>query len=798
MKIAIVAPSPVPFTLGGAENLFWGLVNGINQETSHQAELIKLPVKESTFGDLIDSYHLFSTLDLSHFDCVVTTKYPAWMVDHDRHICYLQHRLRGLYDTYPAARLPLTVDSSHPSVHRLLTDMEKSNHDRNLLPEMVERFREISRLPELTGTDTLDFPGPFIRRIVHYLDGTGLCPRYIERYAAISENVAGRADYFPKEAAVSVVRHPSNLTCCDLPPSYDYLFTASRLDGPKRIALLIEAMGHVRSPVKLVIAGTGPEEKRLQKMAAHDDRIRFAGFVNDGELAAHYAHALAVPYFPYDEDYGLITIEAMMHQKPVITTLDAGGPNEFVRDFETGFSVRPDPKAIAEKIDYLFDRKDEAMAMGRRAQKQVQGITWRNVIDTLLNESVPVKAAKGNSQRRKKMTVALTFPVYPPRGGGQSRVYHLYRCLAEFYDITLVCFGHGDQEFLDREIAPGLREIVIPKSEAHLDAEKKIGRALDGLSVGDVTMPELRGLTPRYGEVLAEAAGDADVLVACHPYLVDALREAGTGQLWYEAQDVEWELKKQVLPDTEMGRSLLDTVFNVEKKCCDQADVIMVCSARDGEALQDIFGASPSKVVCVANGVDLSATGQRSPGKCRYLKASMGFKNMNIACFMGSWHPPNLDAVQRIIDFARECPEVMFVVLGSVCNAFSSHTLPGNVKLLGVLDDDEKQLTLYISDLALNPMVYGSGTNLKMLEYFAMGIPVLSTPWGTRGLGLTEDQVYLSDIEDFPDAVKRFFAADAVKRNRLTANARKLVEDRFDWNIIAKQFMSWVEGVIND
>ena len=50
MRIAIVAPSPNPFVFGGAENLLWGLVEHLRDETGHVPELIKLPVRETTYS----------------------------------------------------------------------------------------------------------------------------------------------------------------------------------------------------------------------------------------------------------------------------------------------------------------------------------------------------------------------------------------------------------------------------------------------------------------------------------------------------------------------------------------------------------------------------------------------------------------------------------------------------------------------------------------------------------------------------------------------------------------------------
>ena len=95
MDIAIVAPCPIPYMIGGAENLWRGLQDHLNEHTAHQAELIKLPSRELAFWELLDSYRRFAELDLTGFDLVVSSKYPAWMVNHPRHVVYMLHRLRG-------------------------------------------------------------------------------------------------------------------------------------------------------------------------------------------------------------------------------------------------------------------------------------------------------------------------------------------------------------------------------------------------------------------------------------------------------------------------------------------------------------------------------------------------------------------------------------------------------------------------------------------------------------------------------------------------------------------------------
>ena len=78
---------------------------------------------------------------------------------------------------------------------------------------------------------------------------------------------------------------------------------------------------------------------------------------SDDELIELYAGALGVIFPPYDEDYGYVTLEAFLAHKPVITTTDAGGPNEFVdRRRERLRHARPMPEALGAAIARLARR----------------------------------------------------------------------------------------------------------------------------------------------------------------------------------------------------------------------------------------------------------------------------------------------------------------------------------------------------------------------------------------------------------------------------------------------------------
>ena len=382
MDIAIVAPCPIPYMIGGAENLWRGLQDHLNEHTSHQAELIKLPSPELEFWDLIDSYRRFADLDLTGFDLVVSSKYPAWMVSHPRHVVYMLHRLRGLYDTYDVMHLPPDYPDPPPAVIELRAFMEENVGARDSLPEFFARVEALRGAPGVRE-DLFAFPGPFIRELVRFLDGVALDPGAIARFGAISAAVAGRDGYFPPGADVFVAHPPTGLAGLGPHEGGRWLFTASRLDHPKRIDLLIRAMGLVRSKVELRIAGSGPASNELRALAAGDPRITFHGRVGTDTLTALYAGARAVAFVPHEEDFGLVTLEAMRAGKPVITASDSGGTAELVSHGKTGLVAEPTPEALAAAIDELWSNRRAAKRMGRAGLERARQVTWDGLVHEL-------------------------------------------------------------------------------------------------------------------------------------------------------------------------------------------------------------------------------------------------------------------------------------------------------------------------------------------------------------------------------------------------------------------------------
>jgi glycosyltransferase involved in cell wall biosynthesis len=123
----------------------------------------------------------------------------------------------------------------------------------------------------------------------------------------------------------------------------------------------------------------------LARRLGVEGRVELLGRVSDAEKVHLYARSLAVVYPPLDEDYGYVTLEAMLASKPVVTCTDSGGPLEFVKDRATGLVVAPSAEALARALDEIWENREVAGRWGRagRAAYSDLGIGWPRVMEKL-------------------------------------------------------------------------------------------------------------------------------------------------------------------------------------------------------------------------------------------------------------------------------------------------------------------------------------------------------------------------------------------------------------------------------
>jgi glycosyltransferase involved in cell wall biosynthesis len=338
MKLAVCMPQ-VPFERGGTEIFADGLVNAL-RERGHEAELVTMPYKWYPGERVLTQAFLWRLLDLEEangrpIDAVIATKFPSYAVRHPRKIVWLLHQFRQAWD----------LDRTE------LGQFSESAEDRAL------------------------------RRKVLELDRVSLGEA--RKIFTTSSIVAGRLRDSTGLAAEVLAPPPAPLDF-HCTAYEDFILSVNRLDRAKRIDLLIEAAKSDPN-LRIVIAGEGPDRERLEQLATGlNGQVEFTGRVDDARLADLYARCLAVYYAPIDEDFGMVPYEAFLSQKPVVTTLDAGGPLEVVHDRETGVVVAPDPVALAQACAYLAAHVDEAKAWGRAGKAVAERVTWDACIDALL------------------------------------------------------------------------------------------------------------------------------------------------------------------------------------------------------------------------------------------------------------------------------------------------------------------------------------------------------------------------------------------------------------------------------
>ena len=132
--------------------------------------------------------------------------------------------------------------------------------------------------------------------------------------------------------------------------------------------------------------GAGPEGPALEARARElglGPRARFLGRLPDADVRDLYARAGAVFYAPWDEDYGLVTLEAFQSGRALVTTTDAGGPLEFVTDGATGLVTEPQPEALAAALRCLLEDPGLARRLGATARESIAGLSWDAVIEAL-------------------------------------------------------------------------------------------------------------------------------------------------------------------------------------------------------------------------------------------------------------------------------------------------------------------------------------------------------------------------------------------------------------------------------
>jgi glycosyltransferase involved in cell wall biosynthesis len=207
--------------------------------------------------------------------------------------------------------------------------------------------------------------------------------RRYQHVFAISEEIRGRilAGRLAPPDKISVL-HPGIELSSFTPGAAveKTFFVPGRIMWTKNLELAIQAFQRFRAgrsdaaEWRLRIAGivdkkSEPYLARLRDLAGDDPAIEFRLRPTDQEMREFYQRCFGTLFTAFNEDWGLVIIEAMASAKPVVA-VDRGGPREIVRHEQDGLLAAPDPESFAAAMHRLAD---DSNFYGRLAASAVQG-----------------------------------------------------------------------------------------------------------------------------------------------------------------------------------------------------------------------------------------------------------------------------------------------------------------------------------------------------------------------------------------------------------------------------------------
>jgi glycosyltransferase involved in cell wall biosynthesis len=373
---------------GGFERHVAGLVGGLEQRgwrvsvieldgSTRPKRVFGLPLEPVRF-EFHNEYFMYMTLveqaqrlNLDHFDAVLTTQPPTYLVPHRRKVALFFHQARLLYDL---ARPVMATGMVDPGVHRAAT----------------RAIRALER--------------DAVGEVGFWLAGSAESAARLDRYWSIPDEL------------IDVYQAPPVSTPTSLAPYQPGgpVVSVGRLEWPKRAELLVQAMHLSASGRRAHLVGGGSRLSFIRDLDVtyHRDRdlaarcldpglwvesgvvpdheapldgptsgkIEFEGAATDARRDELYDSASVVVAPAYREDYGLTAIEAMIRGRPVVVCRDGGGLTEMITNGLNGMIVEPNAIALAKAIDGLIADPTRAARMGQAARRAVAGISMERAV----------------------------------------------------------------------------------------------------------------------------------------------------------------------------------------------------------------------------------------------------------------------------------------------------------------------------------------------------------------------------------------------------------------------------------
>jgi sugar transferase (PEP-CTERM/EpsH1 system associated) len=379
----------------------------------------------------------------------------------------------------------------------------------------------------------------------------------------------------------------------------------------------------------------------------------------------------------------------------------------------------------------------------------------------------------------KLLFTANRFP-YPPYRGDKLKIFHLARRLSQKHELHLVTFLQDES---DRQYLPELQKIF---KEIHLIPLSKAQSYLNSLLAFFHKEP----FQVRYFHS-AKMERKLHELQAQHEYDAVHVQHLRMAQYWSEIKNVPRILD---LPDAyslywkrriETSRGLLKSFARIEQKrvfnyesILQEYDLSLVCSREDQAYLQQELNIK--NVQLLPNGVDLST----------FASDAHNYSLDRTILFTGNMdYAPNVDAVLYFVTeifplIKRQVPDAEFVIAGQRPVKKVQELAAEDVKVTGFVQDLS---AMYASAaIVVAPLRFGAGTQNKVLEAMAMGVPVVSRNIGFNGLNILSGEGVILAIETEVFAEKCIALLESYElRSKVGQQGKEVIRTQFDWDVIA-------------
>lgn len=261
---------------------------------------------------------------------------------------------------------------------------------RRDLPQLASFHTDVPNYTESLRIGWLRHPVEAWTRYLHNRSGVNLCTSdpMVERAREVGIR---RVGLWPK-AVDTVAYHPGHASAqmrarlTDGVPQAPLVVYVGRMSREKNLDQLIEPMRRLRRRVpgvRLAMVGSGPQVEELKDQFDPAWTV-FTGYMSGTQLAQAYASADVFAFPSTTETLGLVALESMASQVPVVGSR-AGGVPFVIDDGETGFLVDPhDTQGWVDRLEQLLTDQCLRERMGVAARKETERHSWRAATEALV------------------------------------------------------------------------------------------------------------------------------------------------------------------------------------------------------------------------------------------------------------------------------------------------------------------------------------------------------------------------------------------------------------------------------